>query len=105
MTTEYSLPAVISATALFAGFIDSLVGGGLIQIPVLFTTLPHELPATLFGTNKIASVFGTSNAAWRYARRVQIPWRTTLSAALSAFAFSYLGRWRWLGCRATCCAR
>ena len=92
MTIEISLLAVISATALFAGFIDSLVGGGgLIQIPVLFTALPGELPATLFGTNKIASVFGTSNAAWRYARRVQMPWRTTLPAALAAFAFSYLG--------------
>jgi uncharacterized membrane protein YfcA len=89
---DYSLLAIISVTALFAGFIDSLVGGGgLIQIPVLFTTLPRELPATLFGTNKIASVFGTSNAAWRYARRVQMPWRTTLPAALAAFAFSYLG--------------
>ncbi len=92
MTIDYSLLAIISASALFAGFIDSLVGGGgLIQIPVLFTTLPHELPATLFGTNKISSVFGTSNAAWRYARRVQMPWRTILPAAFSAFAFSYLG--------------
>jgi uncharacterized membrane protein YfcA len=58
---------------------------------VLFTMLPHELPATLLGTNKISSVFGTSNAAWRYARRVRMPWRTTLPAAFSAFAFSYLG--------------
>lgn len=92
MTIDLSLLAVLSAAALFAGFIDSLVGGGgLIQIPVLFTTLPRELPATLFGTNKIASVFGTANAAWRYARRVQIPWRATLPAALSAFGFSYLG--------------
>ena len=92
MSLDYTLLIILSATSLFAGFIDSLVGGGgLINIPALFTVLPKELPATLFGTNKIASVFGTSNAAWRYMRRVQMPWRTTLPAATAAFAFSYLG--------------
>jgi uncharacterized membrane protein YfcA len=92
VSIDYSLLAVISCAALFAGFIDSMVGGGgLIQIPALFTMLPKELPATLFGTNKIASVFGTANAAWRYSRRVSMPWRTTLPAATAAFAFSFLG--------------
>lgn len=92
MSIDYSLLAVISCAALFAGFIDSMVGGGgLIQIPALFTVFPNELPATLFGTNKIASVFGTANAACRYSRRVIMPWRTTLPAATAAFAFSFLG--------------
>ncbi|MBE2257863.1 MAG: TSUP family transporter [Candidatus Accumulibacter sp.] len=89
---DHSLLLVLAGAALFAGFIDAVVGGGgLIQIPALFTALPNELPATLFGTNKFSSVFGTGNAAWRYARRVRMPWRTTLPAALAAFAFSYLG--------------
>jgi uncharacterized membrane protein YfcA len=92
MSIDYSLLAVLSCGALFAGLIDSMVGGGgLIQIPALFTVLPKEIPATLFGTNKIASVFGTANAAWRYSLRVKMPWRTTLPAAIAAFAFSYLG--------------
>ena len=91
-SAEYSVFLALGTAALFAGFIDAVVGGGgLIQIPALFTMLPNEIPATLFGTNKFASVFGTSNAAWRYARRVNMPWRTTLPAALAAFAFSYLG--------------
>jgi uncharacterized membrane protein YfcA len=89
---ELSQLAVLAFASVFAGFIDSVVGGGgLIHIPALFTILPNELPATLFGTNKIASVFGTTNAAWRYSRRVVMPWSTTLPAALAAFAFSYLG--------------
>ena len=89
---DTSLLVVISFAALFAGFIDSVVGGGgLIQIPALFTALPREVPATLFGTNKIASIFGTANAAWRYAARVRMPWRTTLPAAAAAFVFSYIG--------------
>ncbi len=76
----------------FAGYVDAVVGGGgLVQIPALFSVLPGEAPATLFGTNKIASVVGTGNAAWRYARQVTMPWRATLAAALAAFCLAYLG--------------
>lgn len=89
---EPLLLAGLAVAALFAGFIDAVVGGGgLIQIPALFSALPREIPATIFGTNKFSSVFGTANAAWRYARRVEMPWRTTLPAAFAAFACSYLG--------------
>ena len=92
MDIEISQLAILACASLFAGFIDSVVGGGgLIQVPAIFSILPREAPATLFGTNKIASVFGTANAAWRYTRRVQMPWGTTLPAALAAFVFSYLG--------------
>lgn len=84
--------STLAFAAFCAGLIDAVVGGGgLIQIPALFTVLPRELPATLFGTNKAASVFGTLNAAWRYARRIEMPWRTTLPAACAAFACAYLG--------------
>ncbi len=92
MDIEISQLAILACASLFAGFIDSVVGGGgLIQVPAIFSILPREAPATLFGTNKIASVFGTANAAWRYTRRVEMPWGTTLPAALAAFVFSYLG--------------
>lgn len=78
--------------AFLAGAVDAVVGGGgLIQIPSLFAALPGEAPATLFGTNKGASVVGTSGAAWRYASRIVMPWRTVLPAAAFAFSFSYLG--------------
>jgi hypothetical protein len=84
--------SLLLAAAGFAGFVDAVVGGGgLIQIPALFSVLPRELPATLFGTNKLSAAFGTLSAAWRYARRVRMPWRSTLPAALAAFAFSYAG--------------
>ena len=92
MTVEFSQIGILAFASLFAGFIDSVVGGGgLIQIPAIFSVLPKELPATLFGTNKIASVFGTANAAWRYSQRVAMPWGTTLPAAAAALACSYLG--------------
>lgn len=91
-TTFDTTLLILLPAALFAGFVDAVVGGGgLIQIPALFSTLPRELPATLFGTNKLASVFGTMNAAWRYAGRVAIPWRVTFPAAVTALVFSYAG--------------
>ncbi len=83
---------LLAAAAGFAGFVDAVVGGGgLIQVPALFWALPQQSPATLFGTNKLASIFGTANAAWRYSREVVMPWRTILPAAVAAFAFSYAG--------------
>ena len=103
---EVSVFFALGMAALFAGFIDAVVGGGgLIQIPALFTTLPNEVPATLFGTNKFSSVFGTSNAAWRYSRRVNMPWRTTLPAAIAAFVFSYFGAAAVAWMPQSCCAR
>jgi uncharacterized membrane protein YfcA len=84
--------AALLFSALMAGAVDAVVGGGgLIQIPALFVAYPGESAATLFGTNKSASVVGTTNAAWRYARQVVMPWRTILPAALAAFFFSYVG--------------
>ena len=78
--------------AFLAGAIDAAVGGGgLIQIPALFVVHPGESAATLFGTNKCASVVGTANATWRYARRLSLPWRTILPAAVAALVFSYAG--------------
>jgi uncharacterized membrane protein YfcA len=77
---------------LFAGFVDAVAGGGgLIQVPTLLVALPAESPATVFGTNKVASIFGTANAAIRYARRIALPWRIALPAAGAAFLFSFVG--------------
>ncbi|MFN4148746.1 MAG: TSUP family transporter [Rhodocyclaceae bacterium] len=78
--------------AFFAGFVDAVAGGGgMIQVPALFATLPREAPATLFGTNKVASIFGTLHAARRYARAVELPWRLVWPAAVAAFLFSFAG--------------
>jgi uncharacterized membrane protein YfcA len=83
---------ILCAAGLFAGLIDAIVGGGgLIQIPALFSTLPNVAPATLLGTSKLAGVWGTSVAAVSYARRVKVRWATAAPAALSAFVFAFLG--------------
>lgn len=83
---------MLLAAALFAGFVDAVAGGGgLIQVPALLVALPAEAPATVFGTNKLASIFGTGNAALRYARRISLPWGLALPAAGAAFLFSFAG--------------
>ena len=57
-----------------AGLIDAIVGGGgLIMVPSLFGLFPQAVPATLLGSNKVASISGTAWAAWQYARRVSLP--------------------------------
>ncbi len=83
---------LLSLAALLAGFVDAVAGGGgLIQVQALFNALPAETPATIFGTNKGSSIFGTANAAWRYARRVPLPWEIALPASMAAFVFSFVG--------------
>lgn len=78
--------------AFAAGLVDAAVGGGgLVQLPGLFTVLPQHTPAALLGTNKFASVFGTAMAGWRYARNIHIPWTPVLLASATAFVFSFAG--------------
>ncbi len=75
-----------------AGLIDAIVGGGgLILVPALFAVYPSASPATLLGTNKCASVWGTAFAFMRYRRRVEIRWGTLLPAALCALFGSFIG--------------
>ena len=85
---------VVTLASLFAGFVDSMVGGGgLILVPALLTTFPNAHPATLFGTNKGASVWGTGMATWQYSRRVSLPWHALLPASLAAMLASLAGAW------------
>jgi uncharacterized membrane protein YfcA len=78
-----------------AGLVDAIVGGGgLIQLPALFVFLPPNLAASVplvFGTNKLASMCGTSVAMAQYAQRVRVPWPSILPAALAAFVLSAVG--------------
>ncbi len=85
---------LVSLASLFAGFVDSIVGGGgLILAPTLFAVFPSTHPATLFGVNKSASIWGTGAAAFQYAQRVQMPWHALLPAVAVCFGGSMAGAW------------
>ena len=78
--------------AFMAGAIDAAVGGGgLIQIPAIMGSLPHLAPATVFGTNKLASIFGTASAAFSYLKQVKIPWLLLGVIAVCSFISSFFG--------------
>jgi uncharacterized protein len=83
---------ILALAAFFAGMVDAVVGGGgLIQLPALFSLFPNTAPASLLGTSKLAGVWGTSAAAVTYARKVRVEWNTALPAAMSAFLFAFFG--------------
>ena len=85
---------IVSMASLLAGFVDSIVGGGgLILVPALFAVFPAAHPATLFGTNKGASVWGTAFATWQFSRRVEMRWAALLPAAGAGFVASFGGAW------------
>ncbi len=76
---------IITLASALAGFIDASVGGGgLVLVPALFATYPQVLPATLLGTNKSASVWGTLFAAWRYQQQMTLQWRALRVGAVCA---------------------
>ena len=83
---------ILAPAAFFAGMVDAVVGGGgLIQIPVLLGQFPQTAIPTLFGTNKLASVVGTTSAAIHYGRRITIPWPIVGPAAAAAAIGAWLG--------------
>lgn len=91
MTTGVEATLVLLG-AFTAGAVNSTVGGGgLVLLPVLLAAYPQAVPATLLGTNKLASLVGTASAVLRYARHVAIPWRVVLPGAALAGVASLAG--------------
>lgn len=83
---------LLGIAAFLAGFVDSVVGGGgLIQLPALFSVFSSAPPASLLGTSKFAGVWGTSVAAVNFMRTVKIRWMLLLPSGLAAFLFAFLG--------------
>lgn len=84
--------AVLGLLAFVAGFIDSVVGGGgLIQLPALLIGFPKAPVPTLFGTNKISALVGTSMAAVQYSRHICYNFKLLFIVAFFAFVASFAG--------------
>jgi uncharacterized protein len=78
--------------SLIAGFMDAIVGGGgLIQLPALMISLPQTSLPTLFGTNKIAAISGTSLAAYQYAKKITFHYKLLWIIGFSALIASWYG--------------
>ena len=81
---------IICPLAFFAGFVDSIAGGGgLISLPAYFAAgIP---PHMALGTNKFVASCGTSIAAWRFIKNKRVHIKTALTAGLAALAGSVIG--------------
>lgn len=92
--TDYGFTIITTITlfAFIAGFIDAVVGGGgLIQLPVLLISFPKLPIPTLFGITKIASLSGTSMAAYHYSKQIKFNYKLLFVVALCAAIASYSG--------------
>lgn len=88
---------LLFAIGFFAGFVDSIAGGGgLISLPALLALgIP---PQAALGTNKLQGSFGTLSATWNYIRKKKVSLRksvtgivfTFLGAAMGAFAIQHM---------------
>jgi uncharacterized membrane protein YfcA len=84
--------ALLLLTALAAGWIDAVTGGGgMLQVPALLLSYPQSPASVALGTNKVASVFGTATATATYLRKIRPRMATALPMALAAFAAALLG--------------
>ncbi len=85
---------LVTLASMLAGFVDAVVGGGgLILVPALFAVFPQAPPATLFGVNKSASIWGTAMASWQYSKRVTLTWHSLLPATVAGFIGAFAGAW------------
>jgi uncharacterized membrane protein YfcA len=91
---DYSFLTLFSMVILCftAGFVDAVIGGGgLIQLPAMLINFPSAPLPVIFGTNKIASLAGTSTAAFQYSRRIQFDYKILGVIAACAGAASFAG--------------
>lgn len=83
---------LLGGAGLLAGWVDAVVGGGgLVQLPALLLGFPGAAPVQILGTNKLASVCGTTVSSLTYYRRVRPDPRTFGPLMLLAFAGSLCG--------------
>jgi uncharacterized membrane protein YfcA len=92
--SDYSYLTIFSLIILCftAGFVDAVIGGGgLIQLPAMLINFPATALPVIFGTNKIASLAGTSTAAFQYSRRIHFDYKVLLVIAACAGMASFAG--------------
>jgi uncharacterized membrane protein YfcA len=84
--------ALLFATGLCAGFVDSIAGGGgLIALPVLFSVgLP---PQVALGTNKLQGSFGTFSASYNYIKKGVVKIDENFSGICFTLIGAVLGAW------------
>ena len=77
--------ALLAVAGFLAGLIDAVAGGGgLVQIPALFSAYPNIAPATLIGTNKGGVSAGVMGSVAPVASTASAPAASAPAAASGA---------------------
>ena len=83
---------LLFATGIFAGFVDSIAGGGgLITLPVLLSFGGD--PRHVLGANKLQATCGSASAAWHYSQAKTVPWRDCVRGFLITIVGAAIGTW------------
>lgn len=90
MEMELTVLILLWGCAFFAGFVDSIAGGGgLITIPALLASgIP---PIHVLGTNKLQAVFGSFSATLYFFRKGYLNLKESWKMVLAVFIASALG--------------
>lgn len=82
--------AALAAISFFAGFVDSIAGGGgLLTVPALL--LAGLDPAQAIATNKVQGAFAAASATYTFGRRGLIDWHRARAFTLMAFLSGIAG--------------
>lgn len=77
-------------TALFAGYMDAIAGGGgIIQVPILL--LSGMTPIHVLATNKVIALMGTASATVRYALSGRVVWSVVWISAVPCIIAAFMG--------------
>lgn len=92
MDLGYEFLGLLFGVGIVAGCVDAIAGGGgLLAIPVLFTT---GLPAPMvFGTAKLQAAAGSLSASFHFLRRGEVTMREMAPVILFTAVGAILGAW------------
>ncbi len=89
---EFWIMVFVCLAAVFAGFIDAVVGGGgLVQVPVLLILFPELSHVQVIASNRFASIAGTTVAAFQYIRSVGVDMAVVIATGTCAAVTSFAG--------------
>lgn len=90
LPTDILVLGLLAIAGAFAGFVDSIVGGGgLISVPaMLLTNVP---PSVALGSNKLSSIFGAGSAAITFLRNGMVDFNLVRKLLPFTFIGSILG--------------
>ena len=87
---EMMILILLGVAGAFAGFVDSIVGGGgLISVPAMLLT--NLSPSMALGSNKLSSIFGAGSASITFLRNHMVDFRLVRKLLPFTFIGSMLG--------------